>query len=367
MHRLLLSLLLLSSPVYADLVIVGQSTGITVGSAVTGGTATRVLFVDGSGNLAGDADLTFSIDILTVTKIATTTFTGAPLGSSGISIGAQGTPFQHLWIYGGGTFGSHSFQITGTPTDHRVITLPNATTTLGGLAVANTWTALQTLNRSSAGAVDLTVASGEFVEFGSSRTIIGDCSSSNPNSGCIGVGTVSNALNFGERADVAAFNFALGPCGASACTNPQFITRDKDQNTTDYQALSVSGLTGKSVKTLTESAATSTVRINVAAEAGGSGVYYYSIYATDGSTPQIRSGRVIFSVTNDGGTETCVLGTPEETDNTPTGTLTVTVTCDTTPTNAVDIQLNAVSDLSQTTLEAYSQTQWVGPGAVDPQ
>jgi hypothetical protein len=42
---------------------------MTIGDAVSGGTATRVLFVDGSGNLGQDADLTFSTDTLTATKI----------------------------------------------------------------------------------------------------------------------------------------------------------------------------------------------------------------------------------------------------------------------------------------------------------
>lgn len=180
------------------------------------------------------------------------------------------------------------------------------------------------------------------------------------------MGTTARSLHVVESGD-EGFDFNNGPCGTAACTNPQVIVHGKDQNTTNYQSVGLNGLAGRFVTTLTESAATSVARIPVAAEAGGAGMYHYAIYATDGSTPQIRSGRVILSVTNDGGTETCVLGTPEETDNTPTGTLTVTVTCDTTPTNAVDVQLNAVSSLTQTTLEAYSRLDWVGAGEPLPQ
>jgi len=118
--------------------------------------------------------------------------------------------------------------------------------------------------------------------------------------------------------------------------------------------------------TLTEGTVTTTMRVTVAAEAGTSGTYSYTIYATDGSTPQVRSGRVIFSATADGATETCVLGTPEETDNTPTGTLTVTVSCSTSPTQAIDLQLNATSSLTQTSLYAYTHVFLLGPGTVTP-
>jgi hypothetical protein len=51
------------------------SGGLSFGGS-SGGTATRVPFTDGSGNLTDDADLTFSIDTLTATKIGSTTFTG---------------------------------------------------------------------------------------------------------------------------------------------------------------------------------------------------------------------------------------------------------------------------------------------------
>jgi hypothetical protein len=43
----------------------------------SGGTATRIPFTDGSGNLSDDADLTFSIDTLTATKIGSTIFIGS--------------------------------------------------------------------------------------------------------------------------------------------------------------------------------------------------------------------------------------------------------------------------------------------------
>lgn len=120
-------------------------------------------------------------------------------------------------------------------------------------------------------------------------------------------------------------------------------------------------------KTLTESAATSAAQISVGAEAGTAGFFIYTVYATDGSTPQVRSGTVQFNVQSDGGTETCILTTPAEQDNTPTGTLTAAITCSTTPTNAVDLQINAASSLTQTTLEAYYIVDLAGPGTITPQ
>ena len=187
-----------------------------------------------------------------------------------------------------------------------------------------------------------------------------------PDSFHISTGTTGNSLHIFEDADLT-FDWNNGPCGTAACINPQFIVFDKDQNVTNYQSLGVSGLSGRFVVTLTETTATAAVQLPVAAETSIAGEFIYTVHATDGSTPQTRSGRVLFNVNNDGGTETCVLGTPEELDNTPTGTLTATITCVTSPTNAVNIAIDATSSLSQTTLEAYGTVIFVGAGEPLPQ
>ena len=108
-------------------------------------------------------------------------------------------------------------------------------------------------------------------------------------------------------------------------------------------------------KTLTESSATDVWLVNVATETAAGGSFDYSILAQDAADVQMRRGTVEWTAINDAGTEACVLGTPVEVDNTPTGTLTVTVTCVTTPTNGVLLQLNAVSSLTQTTLNVKSR------------
>jgi hypothetical protein len=45
---------------------------------------------------------------------------------SGTDLGASSTPFRTLYLYGGGTFGANNFQITGTASAARTLTLPDA-------------------------------------------------------------------------------------------------------------------------------------------------------------------------------------------------------------------------------------------------
>lgn len=49
---------------------------------------------------------------------------------SGVNLGASAAPFKNLWIYGQGTFGSHSIEFDGAPTGHRTVTFPDSNTTL---------------------------------------------------------------------------------------------------------------------------------------------------------------------------------------------------------------------------------------------
>lgn len=358
----------------------GSLAGVAFGGA-SGGTATRVLFSDGSGNLADDADLTFSTDTLTATKIGSTTMTGTNVLTGRNTFGSAADAANSIDI--GGTNNCITFE--GTAADafeglfcggnaglDTTTSIPHltATQTIALLEGSQTITGAKTFNAAPTFAVTpgaMTINDDGLICRGTACSVAdGFNTSQTPDTMWLGLGTAANTLMVGEAGD-RSFSFGNGPCGSSACTNPTVLVRDKDQNATDYIGVAIYGLAGKSVTTLTESAATSTMRIPVAANAGTGGTYYYTIFATDGTDPQVRQGRVIFSVTNKAATENCVLGTPEETDNTPTGTLTVTVTCDNTPANAVDIQLNAVSSLSQTTLEAYSRIDLVGPGEPLPQ
>jgi hypothetical protein len=242
-----------------------------------------------------------------------------------------------------------------------------ATQTVAVLENAQTFTGTKTFSGALVATNQIQLQTAEqFVLIGG--TTIGRISydtTQTPDTVLITAGTTSNAWNLAEDAD-EDFDFNNGPCLTAACTTPHLIIHDSDQNVTDYSAHSVGGIAGKMVKTLTDGAATDVVDVTVAADAGTAGMFLTSVYATDGSTPQVRMVRVMFAATNDGGVTTCTLGTPEEIDHTPTGTLTATITC-VDGTAAATIQVNAASSLTETTLEARSQVILFGPGQLLPQ
>lgn len=110
---------------------------------------------------------------------------------------------------------------------------------------------------------------------------------------------------------------------------------------------------GANSKTLTESTPTSFVRVDVSAGSFVGGTIFYTIHANDGSNYQARSGSINFSIVNESAdTETPGLGTViNESIAASAGTLTVSFTTDDTPTDGINFQANAVSSLSQTTLQ----------------
>ena len=110
---------------------------------------------------------------------------------------------------------------------------------------------------------------------------------------------------------------------------------------------------GANSKTLTESTPTSFVRVDVSANSFVGGTIYYTIYANDGTNYQARVGSFNFGAVNESeDTETSDLGAvTDEALPLSAGTLTVAFTTDDSPTNGFNIQANAVSSLSQTTLQ----------------
>jgi hypothetical protein len=69
--------------------------------------------------------------------------------NSGVALGAVATPFTNLFLYGGGTYGTDSFEITGTSTANRTVTLPDNSGPVGELNLAQTWSAVQTISASN--------------------------------------------------------------------------------------------------------------------------------------------------------------------------------------------------------------------------
>ncbi len=62
------------------------------------------------------------------------------LAQTGVDLGSTIKPFRNLFLFGGGTYGTNYFELTGTPTGARVLTLPNTTDTLVGKATTDTFT-----------------------------------------------------------------------------------------------------------------------------------------------------------------------------------------------------------------------------------
>jgi hypothetical protein len=131
-------------------------------------------------------------------------------------------------------------------------------------------------------------------------------------------------------------------------------------------------------KALTAGAATGIFEVPIAAGQGTGGRIFYTVFATDGTDHQVRSGVVSFAVVNKGATETCVVNgsndaatvNPAQTqDNSAvgaisSGTLTYTWGVSTTPANACDLQLNAASSLTETVLEIRWTVQLYGPSTI---
>jgi hypothetical protein len=221
---------------------------------------------------------------------------------------------------------------------------------------ANAWTGTQTisagigLNMSSAGNI------GRFVPL----------TTLTPDAAAYETGALSNSFRFHEQGD-SSFDFNNGACGTSACTDPGLIVSSAVQDTTQYNHMSAWGFAGASIKALTAGAATSVIQIPVASGAGTGGSLRYSIFASDATDHQLREGEIKFAVVNKAGTETCTIsGASELLDGSvlasSSGTLTYAITCSTSPSNAVDIQFNAVSSLTETTLNAYYKVNLIGPG-----
>ncbi len=406
--------LYLSIPALAAIVATGPSSGgdgsITSGTTtITGGADTRVCFNDAGVMNCNDAGFTYnkttdSVNLLgNITAVTgifgtsvelshasanTLTASGGVLSIEGVAMPRLTTAnvFTARNTFGSAADAANSIDVNetancitfeGATADAHELRLCVADPGASGGDITLTTPAFgtagaKTLVAAEAGAI--IVANWSFnndqtLAFGtSSNSKIQYNTTQTPDTLLVRVGALSNVLWVMEDADQGS-DANNGPCGTAACTQPHIgIHSATAGNTTDYRTMSAGGFAGKSVKTLVEGNATATVQVLLtAAEQGSSGTYHYTVYATDGATPQVRSGRVVFSIVNDGGTDVCVLGTPEELDNTPTGDLTATITCADSGTNAASISVNATSSLTQTTLEAYSSVDLTGPGQIVPQ
>jgi len=173
---------------------------------------------------------------------------------------------------------------------------------------------------------------------------------------------------------------------AQTLSNKTFVAPVLGAASASSLSLSANQLSIGGTVTLTESSATAILTIPVAVSRATGGEIVYTVEASDASNTQARSGRVQYAVANtSAGTEICnVFGVVTtqaaggDTTNAanPTqvqdgsgvgaitsGTLTYAWSVDTTGTNQCVLKLNAVSSLTQTTLQAHYTVIQSGPGA----
>jgi hypothetical protein len=125
--------------------------------------------------------------------------------------------------------------------------------------------------------------------------------------------------------------------------------------------------------TLTESTATALFRVSVVQGAVSGGEVTWTVNADDASDYQSLSNACTFNVVNVGGTETCTsdcrftAGNGTEAASGGTLAMEANPTCVTAAADTVDFQLDMVSSLTQTTLEAQYMVILNGPGTITPQ
>jgi len=120
--------------------------------------------------------------------------------------------------------------------------------------------------------------------------------------------------------------------------------------------------------TLTESAATSFVRVNIPSNSVAGGEVWVTIEANDATDFQSRTLSFLYTAVNKAGTTTITIETPREVVAISSGTLTVTITAVDSGTGNVDFQANAVSSLTQTALRANCRVNKnMGIGSISAQ
>jgi hypothetical protein len=289
---------------------------------------------------------------------------GSPFGAGGGGGAGSSPPFTDTDALVKGSADPTKllrFEVDGfTGGATRVMTPPNSDGTLAILGLAQSFTAAQTFS----GSVIIPDDQGLF--FGAVAATVPGIrvrTEQNPDALVIGTGNLSNGVIFGENTD-AAVNRAI-----PLMTNPAMHYVPASTSTTERTSVMYAGFHGRAIKTLTESAATSVLQVPVAASAGVGGTITFTAFAADATDQQTLTGVLQYAAVNKAGTETCATPTLTGTalNSVSTGTLTCTYACDTSPANAVNIQFNCASSLTQTTLDLYYRVDALGASEPLPQ
>lgn len=246
-----------------------------------------------------------------------------------------------------------TFQLSSiTAGQTSVLTVPDADFTLAGSNIVNTWGATQTVTNLVAW------------DFGSPTMFtLYPSSQQTPDAGVLALGTINRHFLVIEAGD-AGTDFAH-----PQQTNPTMFFQNAAASTTQHNGVAFYGNQGRAIKALTESAATSVVQIPVAALTGVGGTITFTVVAADATDIQTLTGVLQYAAVAKLTVETCATPTLTGTalNSVSAGTLTCTYACDTSPANAVNIQFNCVSSLTQTTLDAYWRLNALGASEPLPQ
>lgn len=104
-----------------------------------------------------------------LSNLASVSINASLIPQTTLDLGAAATAWRDLYLYGSGTFGSHSIRLTGTPTGNRTLTLPDATDTVAVLGTAQAFSAAQSF--SSTIALTSTIAANNKITQGAAINI----------------------------------------------------------------------------------------------------------------------------------------------------------------------------------------------------
>lgn len=128
---------------------VGTRSGNTTQFVTTTGTLTSgdCVKIDASGNFIANGSACGGSGANTaLSNLAAVSINASLIPQTTLDLGAAATAWRNLYIYGGGTFGSHSIKFDGTPTGNRTATFPDNTGTVAELNLAQTFSAAQSFS-----------------------------------------------------------------------------------------------------------------------------------------------------------------------------------------------------------------------------
>lgn len=327
----------------------------TFGSA----TQSPQITVDGKGRITTAVSVTVTPAVGSVTGLGTgvATALGVNIGTAGAFVvngGALGTPSSGvatnltgtasgltagnvtgLSVTAGKTLAaSNSLALAGT--DGSTMTFPSSSATIARTDTGQTFSGNNaftgTMTLGSAGSFQINTTLNNGLRFISSGA--GDIELQTSTNGRI----IYFSKNDGSNTKMAAidgtnngnFNLATGALGFGSATAP------------------VSQVQGAKKTVSTNNAALSLIDVALPTLAGASGTISYTVYATDGTEVQVRSGQVRFSAVNKGGSYTSETAIVSEGVSASAGTLAATWGI-VTGTNKVTLQITPNSSLTTTT------------------